>query len=415
MGLGSRSKFVLLQLVLLLQLAFLGKAKTGGAAAAGGGGGVLDLTKLGAKPKGDITQAFTSAWTQACGSTAATKISIPKGEYNLGEVNVKGPCKSPIEIELQGTLKAPIVTKTDGWLTIGNVNYLTLSGSGVYDAQGKESWKLNDCHVNKKCTMLPISFRFNFVNHSIVKGITSLNSKNFHVNVMGCNNVTFDHFTITAPEDSPNTDGIHIGRSTGINIISSNIGTGDDCVSIGDTSKQITVTDVTCGPGHGISIGSLGKFEGEENVEGVTVKKCKLINTSNGVRIKTWPGTPGTGSVTDMHFEDIEMVNVSNPVYIDQEYCPHNHCKKTSPSKIKISKVTIKNIKGTSATPVAVKLVCSQSHPCEGVEVADIDLTYNGKEGPIMSECLNVKPTISGKQNPRACAKPAAANSPSTP
>ncbi|XP_022143524.1 polygalacturonase-like [Momordica charantia] len=308
----------------------------GGAGGSSGGSGVLDLTKLGAKPKGDITQAFTTAWTQACASTAATKILIPKGEYNLGEVNIKDPCKSPIEIELQGTLKAPIVTKTDGWLTIGKVTHLTLSGTGVYDAQGKESWKLNDCHVNKK---------FNFVNNSIVKGITSLNSKNFHVNVMGCNNVTFDHFTIIAPEDSPNTDGIHIGRSSGINIISSNIGTRDDCVSIGDTSKQITITDVTCGPGHGISIGSLGKFEGEEIVEGVIVKKCKLINTSNGVTIKTWPGTPGTGRVTDMHFEDIEMVNVSNPVFIDQEYCSHNHCERRVHHRLRSQKLPLKILK----------------------------------------------------------------------
>ena len=77
------------------------------------------------------------------------------------------------------------------------------------------------------------------------------------------------------------------------------------------------------------------------------------------------------------------------------------------PSAIKISKVSFKNIRGTSSTPVAVKLVCSKSHPCEDVEIADIDLTYSGKEGPAVSECSNVKPTISGKQNPPICAKPA--------
>ena len=84
------------------------------------------------------------------------------------------------------------------------------------------------------------------------------------------------------------------------------------------------------------------------------------------------------------------------------------------PSKIKISNVSFKNIRGTSATPVAVKIVCSQSNPCEGVEVADIDLTYSGSEGPIKSQCANVKPVISGKQNPPICGEPAPAGGPSS-
>lgn len=83
-------------------------------------------------------------------------------------------------------------------------------------------------------------------------------------------------------------------------------------------------------------------------------------------------------------------------------------------SNIKISKVSFKNIRGTSATAVAVKLVCSKSIPCEDVEVADIDLTYSGSEGPITSQCANVKPILSGKQNPQTCAQPAPADAPST-
>ena len=58
------------------------------------------------------------------------------------------------------------------------------------------------------------------------------------------------------------------------------------------------------------------------------MKKCKLASTTNGVRIKTWPDSVGTFPTTDMHFEDIEMVNVSNPIIIDQEYCPWNQCNR---------------------------------------------------------------------------------------
>lgn len=66
-----------------------------------------------------------------------------------------------------------------------------------------------------------------------------------------------------------------------------------------------------------------------------------------------------------------------------------------NPSKIKISKVTFKNIKGTSATPEGVVLVCSSGVPCEGVELSDIALTFNGAEAK--AKCANVKPVIQGK------------------
>ncbi|TXG55486.1 hypothetical protein EZV62_020742 [Acer yangbiense] len=181
------------------------------------------------------------------------------------------------------------------------------------------------------------------------------------------------HIRDLAPGESINTDGIHIGRSSGINVIDSNIKTGDDCVSIGDGSQQITIQRVTCVPGHGISVGSLGKYENEEPVVGVAVRYCTLTGTSNGVRIKTWPASY-EGSVSDMHFEDIIINNVGTLVLIDQAYCPWNQCNAKVPSKVKISGVTFKNIRGNSSTPIAVKLACSSGFPCQGVEIADIDL-----------------------------------------
>ena len=171
------------------------------------------------------------------------------------------------------------------------------------------------------------NLRFNYLNKAVISDITSLNSKNFHINVLGCNDITLQSLTITAPAESPNTDGIHIAKSKVVKILDTNIGTGDDCISVGDGTSQLTVTNVKCGPGHGISIGSLGRYAGEEPVSGVFVSKCTLTNTDNGVRIKSWPGGE-TGSATDVHFEDITMNKVQNPIIIDELYCPHGKCEK---------------------------------------------------------------------------------------
>ncbi|KAL0560155.1 hypothetical protein IC582_000549 [Cucumis melo] len=113
--------------------------------------------------------------------------------------------------------------------------------------------------------------------------------------------------------------------------------------------------------------------------------------------------SPIAGTATNMHFLDIIIVNVSNPILIDQEYYPWNQCNRKIPSKIKINKVSFKNIRGTSATPVAVKLFCSSNLPCKEVKVANIDLVSNGIKGSLTSECMNVKPIILGIQNPPIC------------
>ena len=87
-------------------------------------------------------------------------------------------------------------------------------------------------------------------------GIHSINSKMFHFDIYNSNNVTLSHVHIIAPSDSPNTDGIHISLSSNIRVFDSNIGTGDDCISIIDGSQSINITGITCGPGHGIRFGT---------------------------------------------------------------------------------------------------------------------------------------------------------------
>ncbi|KAG2719461.1 hypothetical protein I3760_03G268600 [Carya illinoinensis] len=136
---------------------------------------------------------------------------------------------------------------------------------------------------------------------------------------------------------------------------------------------------------------------------GVTVRNYTLTSTTFGVRVKTWPNSP-SGVASYLDFEDIVMNNVSTCLLIDQEYCPYAQCNAEVPSRVKISNVSFKNIRGTSATKQAVKIICSRSIPCQNVQISDISLQYNGKDGPITSVCKNVKRSAFGKLNPPACA-----------
>ena len=159
---------------------------------------------------------------------------------------------------------------------------------------------------------------FAFVNNSRINGITSLNSKMGHFNFFSVHHFNITDVTITAPGDSPNTDGLKFGFCSNINITKTHIGTGDDCV----------VSNVNCGPGHGISVGSLGKNKEEKDVNRLTVRDIVFNGTSDGIRIKTWESSASKILVSHFVYENIQMINVGNPINIDQKYCPHPPCEK---------------------------------------------------------------------------------------
>ncbi|URE48954.1 Glycosyl hydrolases family 28 [Musa troglodytarum] len=130
-----------------------------------------------------------------------------------------------------------------------------------------------------------------FINDATISGISYIVTSYSTFKSLN-QDITLDSIRISAHGDSPNTDGIHIADSTNIQVPNSVIGTGDDCISIGPGCTNLTILNVACGPGHGISVGSLGKNANEKDVNGLAVRKCTFTGTTNGLRIKTWPSSP---------------------------------------------------------------------------------------------------------------------------
>lgn len=96
------------------------------------------------------------------------------------------------------------------------------------------------------------SLRFSSSSNILISNLTSVNSELYHIVINGCRGVTIQGVNIRAPGHSPNTDGIHVQMSTGVTVTGTNIGTGDDCISIGPGTSGLWVENVRCGPGHGI-------------------------------------------------------------------------------------------------------------------------------------------------------------------
>ncbi|XP_031130368.1 polygalacturonase-like [Ipomoea triloba] len=362
------------------------------AAAATVANAMYNVESYGAKADGrtDSSAAFLKAWDAVCALNRPATILVPRGEFLLRNVLFHGEkCgnRNGITFQISGTLLAPsdynVIGHSDAWIKFNRVTALSIIG-GTLDAQGSSLWK---CKNGKGgCPEGSTTLAIYDSDNVAIMGLTSQNSQKFHILIKGTRNAKLQGVKISAPEDSPNTDGIHVQSSSGVTITNSNIGTGDDCISIGPGTTNLLVQSIACGPGHGISIGSLGWSANEAGVENVKVRNVQFTGTENGVRIKTW-ARPSNGYVRNVLFQRATMVDVHNPIIIDQNYCPHNENCPHQSSGIKISGITFEDIHGTSATEVGVELQCSKSRPCSGITVDDVKLTYNGR--PAQASCTN--------------------------
>ncbi|KAF6985933.1 hypothetical protein CFC21_003737 [Triticum aestivum] len=346
-------------------------------------------------------QAFVDAWTAACGSEEQAVLAVPVAKaYRIWPVQLSGPCKKKLKLLIAGTIVAPASPdewagrEPMKWLYIYGVDGLSVSGGGTIDGVGQEWWA-RSCKRKKTQAL-----HFEECRGVSVQGVTLQNGPQFHLSFTRCVDVKANFLRVVAPADSPNTDGIHLNDSSRIQITDNLISTGDDCVSMVGNCSDVRVRDISCGPGHGISIGSLGKNRTTDRVESVRVDTCLLTNTTNGVRIKSWQG--GMGSARDLRFESIVMKNVSNPIIIDQYYCDQPTPCANQTKAVEVRKVEFVDVRGTSATAQAIKIACSDTAPCTELELRNVNLTVVGG-GAATASCYRASGKAVGVVVPASC------------
>ncbi|XP_068303891.1 polygalacturonase At1g48100 [Pyrus communis] len=364
----------------------------------GGVSNVFNVLDYGAKGDGkaDDTKAFEAAWAAACKVQSST-MSVPSGSVFLVKpISFSGPnCEANIVFQLDGKIIAPTSSGDWGsgllqWIEFTKLKGISIKGSGIIDGQGSVWWsdspKYNPANEatyssldNSQATennsgempsTKPTALRFYGSDGVSVTGITLQNSPQAHLKFDDCTNVQVSDISISSPGNSPNTDGIHLQNSQNADISATSIACGDDCISIQTGCSNVNIHNVNCGPGHGVSIGGLGKDNTKACVSNVTVRDVQMHNTLTGVRIKTWQG--GSGSVRNIMFSNIQLTEVETPIVIDQFYCDKSNCQNQS-SAVAVSGVNYVNIQGTY-TSEPVRFACSDSSPCTGVSLDTIEL-----------------------------------------
>ncbi|KAI5006971.1 hypothetical protein ZWY2020_046919 [Hordeum vulgare] len=388
----------------------------------------------------DATLPLLRAWADACRSPRPATVLVPPGMFLVGSATFMGPCATrAVTFAVAGTLVAPSGYGWDSaspgrWLTFESVEGLAVSG-GTLDGRGASLWACKQQQQQQPRLHCPSGASSLTISNSrdvVVDGLRSMNSELFHMVVLQSNGVTLQRVTVDAPEDSPNTDGIHIHMSSHVSVYDANIRTGDDCVSVGPATQPL---DQACRlrprPRHKVHI--YNKFI------------CKIIQRTweltqrlygcdcvNNLASEAWAISKGwtwrtserdgeddvvhrhqqraedqnlgelkRGFVRGVTFEDSTMTAVHNPIIIDQNYCPGKVGCSDRSSSIKISEVKYVDIRGWSTTPVAVTFNCSRSHPCSGISMQDVKLTYDRRVAK--SSCRNVEGRSLGLVLPPSC------------
>uniref|UniRef100_A0A804QJW5 Polygalacturonase n=1 Tax=Zea mays TaxID=4577 RepID=A0A804QJW5_MAIZE len=335
------------------------------------------------------TRALRAAWKAACSSNSTTPtLLVPSdGVFTISSTIFAGPCKSAVTFQIDGVLMPPdgpaswpASDSRKQWIVFYKANGMTLAGEGTIEGNGEEWWDLpckphrgpNGSTLPGPCDS-PALVRFFLSNDVTVRGLRIENSPQFHLKFDDCERVRVDGLFVRSPAFSPNTDGVHVENTTSVQILNSRIYNGDDCVSIGAGCSDVRIENITCGHGHGISIGSLGVHGTRACVSNITVRNARILDSDNGVRIKTWQG--GTGAVTAVEFAGVQMQNVKNCILIDQYYCLGSGCANLS-SAVRVAGVTYRDIRGTynPQASAPIRLACSDAVACTDITMSGVEL-----------------------------------------
>jgi polygalacturonase len=274
---------------------------------------------------GAIQEAIDAA-SNAGGGT----VLLDPGTYVSGPINLKS--NIDLRLEKGATLMMssniadyPVAgTNRESFITATDQHDIQISGEGAIDGQGAPWWAAfravkGTPQAGPRRPQMILLTRCERVR---LQGFTTRNPPNTHCSMSVCTDVTVDGLTMSAPGNSPNTDGLNLSGNNFL-IIGCDISTGDDnIVFVGSGSGgeanggtgNIMVSNCKLGVGHGLSIGS----STTGGVHDMTVENVTFDGTTSGIRMKSSRGRGGL--VENIAFKDLTMKKVGFPVFLSSYY-----------------------------------------------------------------------------------------------
>ncbi|CAH0473158.1 unnamed protein product [Peronospora belbahrii] len=282
----------------------------------------------------------------SCSSITVNSLSVPAGvTLDLSKA------KKGAIIEFRGTTTFG-TEKWAGPLVLVGGTELTIKGSGILEGQGAWYWKQGQSIIR------PVFIRLQNVINSKVSGFTIKNMPFRTFSLVTCKNTILSGLTIDSRAGNgiaKNTDGFGLTKNDHVTITDNTIYNQDDCLAMQSSTNTI-FSNNRCTGSHGISVGSLGGNSVDESttVQGLRVEGNTIIDSDNGLRIKTIIGLKGL--VSDVMYVDNELINVKNAIVIRSDYSKAKGGYTGAPtSQVTITGVTVSGLTGTAKNLFDIK------------------------------------------------------------
>ena len=330
---------------------------------------------------GSSGASLASKSKSACATIVLSNVAVPSGKtLDLTDLN------SGTTVIFEGTTTfdykewaGPLVSVSGTDITV------TGAADSVLDGGGAQYWDGQGSNGGKK---KPKFFYAHSLTNSVIQDLTIINSPVQVYSIDNANGLFMSNLVI---DDSAgdvgslghNTDAFDIGDSSDVYITGANVKNQDDCLAI-NSGTNITFTNGTCSGGHGLSIGSVG---GRSNnaVQDITISNSIIMNSQNGIRIKTVYGA--TGSVSGVTYAGITLSNITKyGIVIEQDY-ENGSPTGTPTTGVPITDLTLSSITGSIASSATgVYVLCGSSGSCSNWNWSGISMT-GGKSS---AGCENV-------------------------
>ncbi|KAK4867661.1 hypothetical protein LT330_001171 [Penicillium expansum] len=308
--------------------------------------------------RGSSSCTFTSAAAVKSGKSSCSTIVLDNIKVPAGETLDLSKLKSGAKVIFKGETSFGYKEWTGPLIRASGSN-IHISGEAghVINGGGASWWDGKGTNGGKKKPKF-------FYAHSLDDStITGLNVKNTPVQGFSvqANNLILDHITIDNSlgdtKGGHNTDAFDVGESTHITISNANIKNQDDCLAI-NSGSNIKFIGGTCSGGHGISIGSVG-LRDNNIVKDVTISDSTVLNSDNGIRVKTI--YKATGAVSGVTFSNIKLSNIAKyGIVIEQDYQNGSPTGKPT-TGVPITGLTVEKVTGSvKSSAIPVYILCGE-------------------------------------------------------
>ena len=232
-------------------------------------------------------------------------------------------------------------------------------------------------------------------------GVTVTNGPSWHIHPCFSQDISILNCFVTAPKDSPNTDGTNPESCDGVNIIGCRYSVGDDCIAIKagkiDMGRKYrapadhhVIRNCLMEFGHGaVTLGS----ELAAGCRNLSVTQCYFRSTDRGLRIKTRRGRGKDSVITNVLFDNIRMEKVLTPIVINMWYncCDEDRYTEYVWSRERLpvddrtphlGSFAFRNMECTGAEVAACYIDGLPESPIDRVELENIQISFSPDARP---------------------------------